>query len=113
MRVVVVGAGYVGLVTGACLADQGHEMTVVDLDAAKADAVNPGRAPIHEPGLPELLASVAGKALRGTTDLAGAVRSSEVVLIAVGTPSRDGSIDLSAIEAASSEVGAALRGSDR
>ena len=112
MRVAVIGAGYVGLVTGACLADQGHEVTVVDLDASKVDAVNAGRAPIHEPGLPALLARVAGRTLRGTRDLATAVRTSEVTLLAVGTPSRDGAIDLSAVEAASNAVGAALRGSD-
>ena len=111
MRVTVVGAGYVGLVTGACLADQGHDVTVVDLDASKVDAVNAGRAPIHEPGLPELLGRVAGKTLRGTTDLAAAVRTSAVTLIAVGTPSRDGAIDLAAVESASAAIGAALRDS--
>ena len=110
MRVAVIGAGYVGLVTGACLADQGHEVVVVDLDQGKVDAVNAGRAPIHEPGLPDLLARVAGRSLRGTTDLKAAVSGSEVVLIAVGTPSRGGAIDLSAVEAASRAVGAALRG---
>jgi len=110
MRVGVIGAGYVGLVTGACLADQGHDVVVVDLDQGKVDAVNAGRAPIHEPGLPELLSRVAGKSLRGTTDLAAAVSGSDVVLVAVGTPSRDGAIDLSAVEAASRAVGSALRG---
>ena len=110
MRVAVIGAGYVGLVTGACLADQGHDVTVVDLDAAKVDAVNAGRAPIHEPGLPELLARVVGRTLRGTTDLQGAVAGSDVVLIAVGTPSKDGAIDLAAVEGASRAVGASLRG---
>lgn len=110
MRVAVIGAGYVGLVTGACLADQGHEVIVVDLDPGKVNAVNAGRAPIHEPGLPQLLSRVAGRTLRGTTDLTAAVSGSEVVLIAVGTPSRDGAIDLSAVEAASRAVGGALRG---
>ncbi len=110
MRVAVVGAGYVGLVTGACLADQGHEVTVVDLDPARVDAVNAGRAPIHEPGLPELLARTVGRTLRGTTDLHAAVATSEVVVIAVGTPSRGGAIDLSAVETASRAVGAGLRG---
>jgi UDPglucose 6-dehydrogenase/GDP-mannose 6-dehydrogenase len=109
MRVAVVGAGYVGLVTGACLADQGHEVSIVDLDASKVAAVNAGRAPIHEPGLPELLARVAGTTLRGTTDLVSAVGHSEVVLVAVGTPSHEGGIDLSAVEAACRAVGAALR----
>jgi UDPglucose 6-dehydrogenase/GDP-mannose 6-dehydrogenase len=110
MRVAVIGAGYVGLVTGACLADQGHDVTVVDLDAAKVDAVNAGRAPIHEQGLPGLLARVVGRTLRGTTDLQGAVAGSDVVLIAVGTPSKGGAIDLSAVESASRAVGASLRG---
>jgi len=109
MRVAIVGAGYVGLVTGACLADQGHDVTVVDVDPAKVDAVNSGRAPIHEPGLPALLARTAGRSLRGTTDIRAAVRSAEVILIAVGTPSRGGSIDLSAVEGASRAIGAGLR----
>lgn len=110
MRVAVVGAGYVGLVTGACLADQGHDVTVVDLDRAKMDAVNAGQAPFHEPGLPALLGRTAGRTLRGTTDIHEAVAQAEVVLIAVGTPSRGGRIDLGAVEGASRAVGAALRG---
>jgi UDPglucose 6-dehydrogenase/GDP-mannose 6-dehydrogenase len=109
MRVAIVGTGYVGLVTGACLAERGHEVTCVDLDPAKVAAISAGRAPFHEAGLPELLARHAGRGLRATTDLAAAVRGSEITLIAVGTPFRGDAIDLSFVEAAAREVGEALR----
>ncbi len=108
MRVCVVGAGYVGLVTGACLADQGHAVTCVDLDQGKVGAINRGSAPFHEPGLPEVLARTAGKTLRATTALGPAAAAAEVILLAVGTPFRNGAIDLSAVEAASHGIGAAL-----
>jgi UDPglucose 6-dehydrogenase/GDP-mannose 6-dehydrogenase len=110
MQVCVVGAGYVGLVTGACLADTGHSVVLVDLDPSKIDAINSGRAPIHEAGLPDLLARTVGRTLRATTELAPEIRWSEVVLIAVGTPLRDGAIDLGAIRQASADIGRALRG---
>jgi UDPglucose 6-dehydrogenase len=97
MRVCVVGAGYVGLVTGACLAEDGHDVILVDLDQTKVDAITAGRAPIHEPGLPELLTRVAGRQLRVTTDLTAAVAASDITLIAVGTPLRNGAIDLGAV----------------
>lgn len=109
MRVAIVGTGYVGLVTGACLAERGHQVTCVDLDASKVAAIASGRAPFHEAGLPELLERHAGRNLRATTDLAAAVRASEITLIAVGTPFRDDAIDLSFIEAAARSVGEALR----
>ena len=110
MRVAIVGTGYVGLVTGACLAERGHEVTCVDVDPAKVAAITAGRAPFHEAGLPELLARHAGRGLRATTDLAAAVRGSEITLIAVGTPFRGDAIDLSFVEAAAREIGEALRG---
>jgi UDPglucose 6-dehydrogenase/GDP-mannose 6-dehydrogenase len=110
MRVAIVGTGYVGLVTGACLAERGHEVTCVDVDAAKVAAITAGRAPFHEAGLPELLARHAGHGLRATTDLAAAVRGSEITLIAVGTPFRGDAIDLTFVEAAAREIGGALRG---
>ena len=110
MRVAIVGTGYVGLVTGACLAERGHEVTCVDVDPAKVAAITAGRAPFHEAGLPELLARHAGRGLRATTDLAAAVRGSEITLIAVGTPFRGDAIDLSFVEAATREIGEALRG---
>ena len=113
MQVSVIGAGYVGLVTGACLADAGHDVVLVDIDQAKVDAVNAGRPPIHELGLPELLGRVVGRKLRATTDLASVVPESDVVLIAVGTPFDGERIDLTAIEASAAAVGRALRSADR
>lgn len=110
MRVAIVGTGYVGLVSGACLAEQGHEVTCVDVDPAKVEAISAGRAPFHEPGLPELLARHAGRRLRASADLTAAVRASEITLLAVGTPFRDGAIDLSAVETAARAIGEALRG---
>jgi UDPglucose 6-dehydrogenase/GDP-mannose 6-dehydrogenase len=108
MKISVIGTGYVGLVSGACLADRGHEVICVDLDRAKVERINSGHAPIHEPGLPELLARPIGKSLRATTDLAGAVAATDITLIAVGTPATDGRIDLKYVERASEEIGAAL-----
>ena len=113
MQVSVIGAGYVGLVTGACLADAGHDVVLVDIDQAKVDAVNAGRPPIHEAGLPELLQRVVGRKLRATTDLASVVPDSDVVLIAVGTPFNGERIDLTAIEASAAAIGRALRSAKR
>jgi UDPglucose 6-dehydrogenase/GDP-mannose 6-dehydrogenase len=109
MRVSIIGTGYVGLVTGACLADVGHDVTCVDVEPAKVDAINAGRAPIHEPGLPELLARTVGRSLRAATDLAAAVRDSDITFIAVGTPAAEGRIDLRYVGRAAEQIGAALR----
>jgi len=109
MRVSIVGTGYVGLVTGACLADRGHDVTCVDVDRAKVDAINARRAPIHEAGLPELLARHVGTRLRASSDLAAAVADSDVTFVAVGTPAAAGRIDLRYVEGAAREIGAALR----
>lgn len=109
MRISIIGTGYVGIVTGACLADRGHRVVCVDVDASKVARINCGEPPIHEPGLPELLARVVGKNLTATTDLAAAVADSEVTFIAVGTPAAQGRIDLSYVERAAAEIGAALR----
>jgi UDPglucose 6-dehydrogenase/GDP-mannose 6-dehydrogenase len=86
VRVSIVGTGYVGLVTGACLAERGHEVVCVDVDPAKVDMINRGRAPIHEEGLPELLEKNVGTRLRASADLGGAVAESDITFIAVGTP---------------------------
>jgi UDPglucose 6-dehydrogenase len=110
MRISIIGTGYVGLVSGACLAEVGHDVTCVDLDPAKVEAINAGRAPIHEAGLPELLQRVVGRKLRATADLAGAVQSSDVTFIAVGTPAADGKIDLQYVKRAAEQIGAAMRG---
>ena len=97
MRVAVFGAGYVGLVTGACLAQLGHEVVVRDIVEAKIDALRDGRVPIHEPGLEELLAANSER-LSFTTEVAEAVDGADVVYIAVGTPPMySGDADLSAV----------------
>lgn len=110
MRIAVIGTGYVGLVSGVCLADLGHEVTCVDLDGAKVARINAGDPPIHEAGLGDLLGRVLARGFRATTDLPAAVRGADLTLIAVGTPFDGTRIDLSAILAASRAVGAALRG---
>src|ERR687894_107432 len=97
MRIAMIGTGYVGLVSGACFADFGHQVTCVDKDAGKIDALNAGRMPIWEPGLEALVkANDERGRLRFTTDLAGGIEGAEAVFIAVGTPARrgDGHADL-------------------
>ena len=112
MRLCVIGSGYVGLVTGACLADSGNHVVAVDCDAEKVRQLAEGRCTIFEPGLEELLKANLGTGrLQFTTDLRRAVSRAQVVFIAVGTPSRsDGSADLSNIESVAVEVGQALGG---
>lgn len=112
MRVVIVGTGYVGLVTGACLASVGHRVACVDSDRDRAVRVARGETPIVEDGLPELVREgVASGALTATDDLEAAADGAEVAMICVGTPARaDGSPDLSAVEAAARGLGVALKG---
>jgi UDPglucose 6-dehydrogenase len=113
MKIVVVGSGYVGLVSGACFADFGHDVVCVDNDARKIERLEAGQIPIFEPGLEELVASnrEAGR-LSFTTDLSGHVPGADVVFLAVGTPSRrgDGHADLSFVYQAAREVAAAADG---
>ncbi|MEQ9638581.1 MAG: UDP-glucose/GDP-mannose dehydrogenase family protein [Alphaproteobacteria bacterium] len=108
-RIVVVGAGYVGLVSGACLASLGHRVIVVDRDQNRVDAVNAGASPLHEPGLTEMLQSLRrdGRLTAGT-DLAGAVAAADLAIIAVGTPGDGDRIDLRQVEGAAREIGAAI-----
>jgi UDPglucose 6-dehydrogenase len=112
MNIVMVGSGYVGLVSGACFADIGHTVVCVDKDVRKVEALRAGGIPIYEPGLAELVArnAKAGR-ISFTTDLAEAVASAEAVFIAVGTPSRknDGHADLSYVHDAAREIGKALK----
>src|ERR1700720_3980335 len=112
MRIVVVGTGYVGLVSGACFADFGHHVTCVDKDAAKISSLVRGEIPIFEPDLDRVVQSNmrAGR-LAFTTELAGAVGDAEAIFIAVGTPSRrgDGHADLSYVYAASREIAEAVK----
>ena len=113
MRVAMIGTGYVGLVSGACFADFGHEVTCVDKDAGKIAALERGEMPIYEPGLADLVAAnVKAGRLKFTTDLAPAVKAADAVFIAVGTPSRrgDGHADLTFVHEAAREIAAALSG---
>jgi UDPglucose 6-dehydrogenase len=112
MRIVVVGTGYVGLVSGACFADFGHHVTCVDKDEAKISSLMRGEIPIFEPDLDRIVQSNARAGrLAFTTELAGAVGEAEAIFIAVGTPSRrgDGHADLSYVYAASREIAEALK----
>ena len=113
MRIAIIGTGYVGLVSGACFSDFGHEVVCVDKDADKIEALERGIMPIFEPGLAQLVArNVEGGRLSFTTDLAFAVDGAEAVFIAVGTPSRrgDGHADLSYVYSAAGEIAEALTG---
>jgi len=111
VKIAMIGAGYVGLVSAACFADFGYRVACVDADGRKIDDLRAGRAPFFEPGLPELIAvnSGAGR-LTFTTNVAEAVRGADVVFIAVGTPSRrgDGHADLSFVFAAAKEIAGAI-----
>ncbi len=113
MRVTMIGTGYVGLVSGACFADFGHDVICVDKDTAKIAALEQGIMPIYEPGLAGLVdANVKAGRLSFSTDVAGPVQWADVVFIAVGTPSRrgDGHADLSYVHTAAREVAAAMSG---
>src|ERR1700760_982563 len=113
MRIAMIGTGYVGLVSGACFADFGHQVTCVDKDADKIASLHRGEIPIFEPGLDALVATnaKAGR-LKFTTDLAAPVAEADAVFIAVGTPSRrgDGHADLSYVYAAAREIAAVVKG---
>lgn len=113
MKIAVVGSGYVGLVTGACLADFGHEVVCIDKDQARIASLEKGGIPIYEPGLSELVnANIVSERLAFSIHLSGAVSRADVVFIAVGTPSRrgDGHADLSYVYAATREIAKALSG---
>jgi len=113
MRIAMVGAGYVGLVSGACFAEFGTDVCIVDTDAGKVDALRAGRIPIYEPGLDKLVEDNARDGrLTFTTELVQAVRGAEAVFLAVGTPTRrgDGHADLSYVYAAAEQVAKAASG---
>ena len=109
MKVSIIGTGYVGLVTGACLSEKGHQVICVDIDQARVAALNRAESPIYEAGLEELLKRNVGKRLTATDDLARAVHQADVTLIAVGTPFNGQEIDLTAVLQASKQIGAALK----
>ena len=105
MRIAVVGSGYVGLVAGACFADLGHDVILVDNDQEKLAALNNGQVPIHEKFLPELLGRHRGQRLTFSDDLKEAVRQSAVIFVAVGTPpTESGEADLSYVESVAREI---------
>jgi UDPglucose 6-dehydrogenase len=110
MRLSIIGTGYVGLVAGTCFAESGNDVRCVDIDQAKIEALSRGELPIYEPGLEELVArNVEDRRLHFTTDLTQAVKASEVVFIAVGTPpGEDGDADLQHVLAASRQIELAL-----
>ena len=110
MKIAVVGTGYVGLVVGACLAETGNDVICVDKLDAKVRMLRRGRMPIYEPGLEELVhRNVKRKRLTFTTQLAKAVRASEIIFIAVGTPQgEDGSADLTHVLDVAKVIGRAL-----
>jgi UDPglucose 6-dehydrogenase len=111
MKIAVVGTGYVGLVTGTCFADSGNEVTCIDINKAKIDALNRGEIPIYEPGLAELVQhNVQAQRLHFTTDLAAAVKPADIVYLAVGTPQgSDGAANLSALWSVVEQIAPHLR----
>lgn len=111
MKITMIGAGYVGLVSGACFADFGHDVICVDLDQSKVDALHAGVMPIYEPGLDSLVSkNVQAGRLDFTTDLKAAVADADAIFIAVGTPSRrgDGHADLTYVYQATRDIAAAI-----
>src|SRR5262245_41937197 len=110
MKIAVIGTGYVGLVTGACFAHLGWDVTCVDQVADKIEKLRKGSVPIYEPGLEELVAANKSR-LHFTTNLVEAIDGAEIIIIAVGTPTRrlDGNADLRYIYAAAEEIGRSLR----
>lgn len=109
MKVSIIGTGYVGLVTGVCLAEKGHQVVCVDVDQGKINQINRGVSPIYENGLDDLLIKNNKKNLKATTDLKNAVQETDLTLIAVGTPFDGKKIDLSYIKTVSHQIGDALK----
>lgn len=113
MRITMIGSGYVGLVSGACFADFGHDVVCVDKDESKITALKAGTIPIFEPGLDAIVAqNIRAGRLQFTTDLSTSLADADVVFIAVGTPSRrgDGHADLSYVYAAAREIAMGVKG---
>ena len=112
MKISVIGTGYVGLVTGTCLAESGNDVICMDIDERKIEMLNSGKVPIYEPGLEELIKrNVAHDRLTFTTDISMAVKRSDIIFIAVGTPpGEDGSADLKYVLAAARQIGKHMNG---
>ncbi|HKJ01352.1 MAG TPA: 2-dehydropantoate 2-reductase N-terminal domain-containing protein, partial [Longimicrobiales bacterium] len=112
MKVAVIGSGYVGLVLGACLAESGNDVVSADIDEAKVARLNAGGVPIYEPGLEPLIArNLAAGRIHYTTDVPEAVRKSDIIFIAVGTPpGEDGSADLQHVLDVARTIGQSMQG---
>ena len=111
MKLVIVGSGYVGLVSGTCFSEMGNKVTCVDIDSTKIDKLNKGIIPIYEPGLEAMvLKNVESGNLCFTTHLAESISTAEIVFIAVGTPmGDDGSADLQYVLAVAKSIGEAMQ----
>jgi len=109
MQVSMIGAGHVGLVSGLCLAELGHRVVCVDIDGPKVAGLNRGLCPIHEKGVQELLHKHLNRSFHVTMDLDRAVKESEIIIIAVDTPCRDGRIDLRSLQAVCCQIGDVLK----
>ncbi len=112
MKIAVIGTGYVGLVSGVCLADKGHQVTCVDILEDKVTLINSGTSPIYESGLDELLQNNIGKRLKASTNLYEAIMDAEISIIAVGTPFDGNEIDLKYIRLVSQQIGEVLKDKD-
>ena len=112
MNIAVIGTGYVGLVTGACFAESGHDVICADINEPKIAQLNRGEVPIYEPGLEDLIQNNAAQGrLVFTTDTTYAIQNSEVIFIAVGTPEdMDGSADLSQVLSVAAQIGKVMNG---
>ncbi|MBE9009249.1 UDP-glucose/GDP-mannose dehydrogenase family protein [Pseudanabaenaceae cyanobacterium LEGE 13415] len=109
MRVSIIGTGYVGLVSGVCFAEKGHEVVCVDVDQSKVDKINQGISPFYEPGLNELLERNIHSGLKATTDFKQAILETELSLIAVGTPFDGKEVDLTYVKQVAQQIGEALK----
>ncbi len=109
MKISVIGTGYVGLVTGVCLAEKGHHVICVDVDQEKVDKINQAVPPIYEKGLEELLQKNINVSLKATTDLHTSIIETEISLISVGTPFHNNEIDLAYIKEVAHQIGRALK----
>ena len=114
MKISVIGTGYVGLVSGVCLASKGHFVTCVDLRPEIISQLNEGKPHIYENGLETLLKeTVNNKQFKASDDFNGALDNSDIIIIAVGTPSKNGEIDLSQIEYVAKQIGYYLKNTNR
>ena len=109
MKISIVGSGYVGLVSGVCLAEKGHEVICVDVDQAKVNRINKGESPIYERSVEELLRDNLERRFRATTDLREAVMSTDLTIVAVGTPFDGNEIDLRFVEGVALDIGRVLK----